>query len=270
MHALRCLIVLYVLVLGLAACGTDEDAVMPDVAGKRLDVALSDIKHAGYEDAPEVISDAMFGVLDESNWVVCEQEPAPGEALEETPRLTVDRSCPDDEPDSAQKQSEEPSMVTVPEIQGDRMSTVYDQLESAGLVGNARNWDQYHFAVDVRPPPGTQVEPGSVVRITTMTSSEIRFYRKHKQMPELVGGTLDDALVAMGPHFMREKHLPGSSSMSQSSVITRQSPPPGGRLTPKTDVFIEVVWRPVSGGFDIPGIDVDVDVRSPCSYTRYC
>jgi hypothetical protein len=92
------------LVVGFTGCGgSDEDtaaaAVMPDVVGLQLDVALSDIERAGFEDEVEVISDGMFGVVDESNWQVCEQLPAAGEAMTVAPRLEVDRSCEGDEPE---------------------------------------------------------------------------------------------------------------------------------------------------------------------------
>ncbi|WP_166391194.1 hypothetical protein [Nocardioides ochotonae] len=66
---------------------------MPDVVSARLDVALSDIERAGFEDEVEVIGGGMFGVVDESNWVVCEQEPSTSEEIGAKPRLTVDRSC---------------------------------------------------------------------------------------------------------------------------------------------------------------------------------
>ena len=68
---------------------------MPDVVGKRLDVALSDVERAGFSDEVEVLGGGFFGVVDESNWKVCEQSPAAGE-LVSAPRLTVDRTCDDD------------------------------------------------------------------------------------------------------------------------------------------------------------------------------
>jgi hypothetical protein len=63
---------------------------MPEVMGKQLDVAKSDIERAGFDGDVEVIGGGIFGVLDDSNWVVCEQEPTSGEAVSE-PRLVVDR-----------------------------------------------------------------------------------------------------------------------------------------------------------------------------------
>lgn len=82
----------------LTACGEDEPVVMPAVVSMRLDVALSDIERAGFKDEVEVIGGGMFGVVDESNWVVCGQEPATSEEVSGAPRLTVDRSCDGEDP----------------------------------------------------------------------------------------------------------------------------------------------------------------------------
>jgi hypothetical protein len=100
MRAVR-LVAGFALVWSLAGCGASEQAaatktVMPKVEGKQLDVALSDIKRAGFEDEVEVVGGGTFGVVDESNWTVCEQTPAAGKAIKDAPRVVVDRSCPDD------------------------------------------------------------------------------------------------------------------------------------------------------------------------------
>src|SRR4051812_12294491 len=97
MRALRLLVALAIL-LGFAGCGSDKNAVMPDVTGKKLDIATSAIKDAGFEDEVKVDGGGVFGVIDESNWQVCDQSPVAGEAVSDAPRLTVDRSCEDAEP----------------------------------------------------------------------------------------------------------------------------------------------------------------------------
>jgi beta-lactam-binding protein with PASTA domain len=98
------------LALSLTGC-SGEDTVMPDLNAKRLDIALSDLDRAGYGDEPEVLGGGMFGVVDESNWTVCDQDPAPGDTVTGTPRLTVDRSCASvDELDGKETQpTKEPS-----------------------------------------------------------------------------------------------------------------------------------------------------------------
>lgn len=92
MRALGWVVALLV-VLGLAACGPHKDKVMPNVTGERLDVAKSDIKNAGFDDKVKVVGGGLFGVVVDSNWVVCAQTPAAGQSLTGTPRLTVGRSC---------------------------------------------------------------------------------------------------------------------------------------------------------------------------------
>lgn len=66
---------------------------MPDVVGKRLDIAISDVQRAGFEDEIEVLGGGMFGVVDESNWTVCRQKPASGTEISAAPRMTVERTC---------------------------------------------------------------------------------------------------------------------------------------------------------------------------------
>lgn len=92
MRALRWAVAL-LFVLGLAACGPHKDVVMPDVTGKRLDVAKNDIKQAGVEDKVKVVGGGLLGVIVDSDWEVCDQSPAPGQAVSGAPQLTVDRSC---------------------------------------------------------------------------------------------------------------------------------------------------------------------------------
>jgi hypothetical protein len=89
---------------------------MPDVTGKKLDVAKSAIKDAGFEDEVKVDGGGVFGVVDESNWEVCEQAPGPGKAVSDAARLTVDRSCGDDaEPSDTPEPTETPEPSDTPE-----------------------------------------------------------------------------------------------------------------------------------------------------------
>lgn len=97
MFALRPVVALIALI-GLTACESGDKAaiVMPEVTGRQLDEALADIKSAGFDDEVDVEGGGTFGVVDESNWTVCEQTPAAGKAIGDAPRLTVDRSCGDE------------------------------------------------------------------------------------------------------------------------------------------------------------------------------
>lgn len=79
--------------MGAGCGGNDEPSAMPDVVGERLDVAKSDLAAAGVgEDDVEVVGGGTFGVLDESNWTVCDQDPSSG-ADAKNVRVIVDRVC---------------------------------------------------------------------------------------------------------------------------------------------------------------------------------
>jgi hypothetical protein len=93
--------------LMVAGCSGGAVITMPDVVGKRLDVAISDVKRAGVDDKVEVLGGGMFGVVDESNWMVCSQEPGNGTEVSTAPRLTVERSC-----GTAETPSEEPTQIS--------------------------------------------------------------------------------------------------------------------------------------------------------------
>jgi hypothetical protein len=108
-----------VLIVGLSACGgSDEDSasapVMPVVTGEKLDVAFGAIKDAGFDDDVDVDGGGTLGIIDESNWQVCEQTPAAGEPMTDAPKLTVDRSCggDGDEDESPTTTAETPETTT--------------------------------------------------------------------------------------------------------------------------------------------------------------
>jgi hypothetical protein len=69
--------------------------VMPAVTGQKLDIAESVLKRAGFDGDVEVSGGGTFGVINKSNWQVCSQSPAAGQAVTTAPHLTVDRSCSD-------------------------------------------------------------------------------------------------------------------------------------------------------------------------------
>lgn len=90
---------------------------MPGVVGERLDVAFGDIKDAGFDDDVDVDGGGALGIIDESNWQVCEQTPAAGEPMTGAPKLTVDRSCggdgeEDESPTTATETPETPETTT--------------------------------------------------------------------------------------------------------------------------------------------------------------
>jgi beta-lactam-binding protein with PASTA domain len=65
----------------------DGRAQVPDVVGAVLADAKSTLQDDGFE--VDVVSDSLFGVVDDHNWVVTEQDPAGGERLEPGSKVAV-------------------------------------------------------------------------------------------------------------------------------------------------------------------------------------
>jgi hypothetical protein len=135
-------VVASVIVVALAGCGSETHPSMPDVTGKKLDVAQSDIKRAGFDDDVEVLGGGMFGVLNESNWEVCEQTPDPGQPLTTAPRLKVDRDCtPSDGTPSAEPAtpSTDPQLTSSATPTEEPILTVKNNPELAELLSSEQD-----------------------------------------------------------------------------------------------------------------------------------
>ena len=102
-----------IVLLGLVGCGGDKPPLMPSVVDLKLDVALSDIERAGFSNEVEVLGGGLLGVIDKSNWTVCQQEPAAGQDVEK-PRLTVDRACAIASPSVSPSTQETPAPTQSP------------------------------------------------------------------------------------------------------------------------------------------------------------
>lgn len=78
----------------MTACGGgDDEEALPNVVGERLDVAKASLGDAGVDDGDvDVVGGGAFGVVDESNWTVCSQDPDPGGVASKV-RVVIDRSC---------------------------------------------------------------------------------------------------------------------------------------------------------------------------------
>lgn len=63
---------------------------VPDLVGDRLDVAESDLRELGLR--YREVGGGAFGIVDASNWTVCETRPAAG-AKTKRVRLIVEREC---------------------------------------------------------------------------------------------------------------------------------------------------------------------------------
>lgn len=156
--------------LVLTGCGSTALPVMPEVVGLKLDVALSDIKRAGIDHKTEVIGGGVFGIIDESNWMVCSQEPAGGQSASSAPRVTVDRSCPDlasptPAPTTIPTPTDTPAAGTaafVAVIDGDTISTSIGTVRIIGIDAPERGQCGFEEASQLI---GRLVAPGDTLSL---------------------------------------------------------------------------------------------------------
>lgn len=196
----------------LAACGGSETKAVPDVTGKRLDVALADFEDAGFGTSDsdiEVLGGGMFGVLDESNWYVCEQDPAPGKAADgnNKPRVMVEREC---------EGSESP--------------------ESANEAG-----------VETEPSGEPEPEAAEPAVDEEMTPAPEKKPKEKFVMPALVGQNLQDAqdvLQARGSWVLTQTDATGLERfqvLDANWKVCWQKPAPGKRIPNDTLVDLGAV-----------------------------
>lgn len=93
----RVVCVVLLALVGLAGC-SEQSSQMPDVTGQELDAAKQAIVAAGINEEIVVKGGGVFGVVKESNWVVCQQTPGAGAAVSQAPQLSVARSCDSKDP----------------------------------------------------------------------------------------------------------------------------------------------------------------------------
>lgn len=180
--------------------------MMPDVTDARLDVALSDIERAGFGDEPDVVGGGAFGVIDESNWRVCEFEPAAGSQIESAPRLIVDRTCDEatDEPEAEEpveevepevtanagaaekpkrpKRRAKPEMFVMPSVVGENLQFAQDYLQSLGSylmiqtdatgMGRFQVLDSGWDVCAQDPAPGVRTSVDTMVELFVVKSTE--------------------------------------------------------------------------------------------------
>lgn len=138
------LIIVFAVAISLSGCDDKEDPIMPDVVGQRLDVALSNIEQAGFRKDPEVLGGGLLGIVDESNWEVCEQTPEADQPVTDKPRLVVERSCVDESnppeetpspPKETPSDDTEPGATDAPtEDEQDAGTDANDASESASSI----------------------------------------------------------------------------------------------------------------------------------------
>lgn len=173
----------FAVTLLVAGCSGEAAVTMPDLVGKGLDVAISDVKRAGIDDEVEVLGGGMFGVVEKSNWTVCSQEPQHGAAVSSAPRLTVARTCdvdktPSDKPatDPAGKPEQStPTEAATAVSESEQTLTVENNEDLAALLaGSAPAGDMVEgFAAKYE---GKNIEfDGNIASMSNHGSSKSRY-----------------------------------------------------------------------------------------------
>jgi hypothetical protein len=118
---------------GTGASEEPEIILTPSVVGSRLDVAYSDFDALGVGEGDiEVVGGGTFGIVDESNWTVCEQQPAAEAPLEGPYRFIVDRNCPE-----VSVASEESVVEVEPETAAPEETVVVEEVPDSPTIFTA-------------------------------------------------------------------------------------------------------------------------------------
>lgn len=180
---------------------------MPDLVGKTLDVAKSDVEQAGFEDEVEVVGGGMFGIVVESNWTVCSQDPASGKPITDAPQLTVDRSCGEEEAEEeAEEPTESPSAAEPSESESAPPTAVVDisvdelvdRLNSAGM-GGIKLGDQFKLTGELVGSEywGTGASGDYFVTLKTKVGSDLMVFVDESDADQWKNGTAVEMVVEM-------------------------------------------------------------------------
>jgi beta-lactam-binding protein with PASTA domain len=194
-------VIIFLAAFTIAGCGGSSEPV-PDVVGERLDVAKSEVSDAGYD--TEELGGGTFGIVDESNWIVCETRPAAGASDAGAVKLIVERSCEDAgggaastaEPQDTPKPertaqatpepqstaTQRPARVRVPDVVGMDHQAAQDRLQGVGLYnlrerdasgqGRALLFDRNWTVVSQRPAAGKRVPESRVITLASVKDGE--------------------------------------------------------------------------------------------------
>ncbi len=129
--------------VGAVACGSTRPRNVPDVTGRRLDLAENalDARRLRYR----AVGGGELGIAIRSHWTVCAQNPRPGKAAISV-TLFVGRTC-----------------RTVPDVVGEPLDLAEEEIEALGLKASEQSVegdpvlvDQLWVVCSQSPAPGTR------------------------------------------------------------------------------------------------------------------
>jgi beta-lactam-binding protein with PASTA domain len=172
-------IIPFVLLLSLSACGGSEPQAVPDLRGKRLDVAERRLDSLGLD--YERVGGGTFGIVVRSNWTVCDQQPRPGTRASEV-TLVVGRYCP----------PPPPKRHVVPSLVGSDLSAAQRSLERRKIPYRVESWDGGLVDPVVAEVCDQQPDAGKkAVEAVLYAAADCK--RPEPVVPDLVGEDLEDA-----------------------------------------------------------------------------
>lgn len=191
----------FVMLLAFAGCNSTPPT-MPNVVGKQLDVAKSDLKRANIDGEAEVLGGGVFGILQEHNWQVCEQLPAAGAPVTEKPRLTVARSCegddrdgsPSSQPTTTQSASASTAVASPSVTASDKVTeTTVDKLVNrlnSSKMGGIKTGDLFRVTgVLTGSPWGTGASGDYYVYLETKKGSDLLVFIDESETLDWEDGT---------------------------------------------------------------------------------
>ncbi|MBD3926572.1 DUF4839 domain-containing protein [Nocardioides cavernae] len=172
--------------IGFTSGCSGEPVDMPDVVGMKLDDAQKAVEKAGFDDDVQVEGGGVFGIVVESNWTVCSQEPAVGSEVSDPPSLTVERDCggddaeggrenssSEDQEDTEDAQTEAPSESSAPVA--DQDLTVKNSPDLRALLASGNQAFDAHRAFATKHKGETIVFDGAVGLILPHGDYSTRF-----------------------------------------------------------------------------------------------
>jgi beta-lactam-binding protein with PASTA domain len=110
-----------------AGCAQAKPQRVPDVSGDRLDLAEATLEADGL--SYEIYGGGKLGVIDDSQWSVCSQQPQEGRKATKV-ELVVARSCP--------------QAATTPHVVGLNLHEARETLEASGINVDVYTYDEYY------------------------------------------------------------------------------------------------------------------------------
>jgi eukaryotic-like serine/threonine-protein kinase len=196
-----------------------ETVQVPNVVGRPQAEAEQALRDQGFVPVIERIE-----AEDVPEGTVAEQDPAANAAVAPNASITI-------------RVSSGPNTVPVPDVTGQSEADARNALNGFQIDRGEEPSDQVPEGSVIRtePPAGSQVEPGSTVRIIVSTGAE------QVQVPSVIGISEDNARAQLEGYDVQVRDE-RTFDPSQDGIVASQNPGPGSQVEPGSRVDL-VVYR---------------------------